>query len=771
MPSIRAVQMQVALRFVPLAQFVYLVSVWLVAWRCRTLPVSNEVFALTGALTLTSLGWRWYTRRLLRQGPQAGGSTASRRWSMLLIAALAGCFAALTAMAFPVAGHDLRFMLGMVSVGSMAGGALMLAVVPSLSMTWLGVFTVGSGVALWRADGALYQLTGLFLLLYALLLVATVHVFAGVFVRLQAARAQVQRERSAVTLLLRDFEAQASDWLWDCDLEGCITRAPERLAHLLGCEVGDLQGRVLPDLLGHDLPPPTDVAAREAARAGAGGLRRALRQSQPFRGIKLPLRTRHGLSWWSLGGTPLFDAEGRHIGWRGVAQDVTVERAQAAALRRHAATDALTGLANRHHFQQRFAEALAQVGAGPASASLMLIDLDNFKAVNDSLGHGIGDLLLREVGQRLSTGLGEGELLARLGGDEFALLVPLQLGVDEAGRRSEALLGVLRQPCTLDGHRIEIRACIGVAAAPRDAADGQGLLRAADDALYAAKRAGRDAARVHDASMALQHASRRALLADLAGAVERQEFRLVYQPLIDPVEGRLHGFEALLRWQHPERGEILPGEFVQLAEESGLIVPLGAWVLDRACRDAMAWPEVAGQQVTIAVNLSAVQLGSRDLLGLTRRALADSGLPPRRLVLEVTESSVLRDVQVSRAALQALRELGVWLALDDFGTGHSSLAYLRQFPLDALKIDRSFMHAAAHDPASAAIVRTILALARTLGLSTVAEGIETPAQLQLAVQLGCDLVQGYHCGKPMDLPTLQAWLADDGAVQRVALAA
>ena len=761
-PSAKAVQMGVALRIVPQAQLTYLMTAWAVAWYCRSLPVADDVFAFTGLLTLTGLIWSWRARWLLGRGPKVYASPASGRLSMLMIGLLACGLSAIQVVAFPVADHGTRFLLGMVVVGSMAAGAFTLAIVPGMSLVWLGVHLLGAVLALWRAGEPAYLPAGLLLVVYSVLLVATVQILANVFSHLQTARLQVLRARSAVTLLLHDFESQASDWLWETDREGRITRVPERLAALLRCDAADLLGRSLVDLLCRDLPLlHADAAAHSDVARGEADLRRVLGASQPFRGIRLPLRTGARLSWWSLSGTPWFDSEDRHVGWRGAAQDITVEREQAAALRLQATSDALTGLANRHQFQQRLAEAMTQVEAGAAEATLMLVDLDNFKAVNDSLGHGVGDLLLKEVAVRLSARLPGDALLARLGGDEFALLVPHQMGIEDARRRAQALLDGLRQPCTLDGNRVEIRASIGVATAPRDASDPQGLLRAADMALYAAKRAGRDTAHVHDAALAQAHAQRRELLADLAGAVERREFRLVYQPQVSPADQQVCGFEALLRWHHPERGVILPSEFVALAEESGLIVPLGAWVLERACQDAAAWPASGarhGAPLTVAVNLSAIQLGSRDLVGLVQQALAASGLPAAQLELEVTESSVLRDVQSSRHTLQALRSLGVRLALDDFGTGQSSLAYLRQFALDALKVDRSFMHAAGHDPVAAEIMRTILRLASALGLRTVAEGIETPAQWTLAQQLGCDLVQGYHCGRPMANSDIVSWL-------------
>jgi predicted signal transduction protein with EAL and GGDEF domain len=359
-------------------------------------------------------------------------------------------------------------------------------------------------------------------------------------------------------------------------------------------------------------------------------------------------------------------------------------------------------------------------------------------------------------------------MLARLGGDEFAVILP---GVDgvigQAGGvtlagRLEGLLAALHLPCEVEGHRIELRGSIGVAAVPQDAQDLPGLMRAADLALHAVKRSGGDGWRLHDAGLAARHVQQRALRADLALALGRDEFQLVYQPQVCLADGRVAAFEALLRWVHPQRGPVAPGDFIELAEHSGLIVPLGAWVLMQACRDAMHWlppPLATASAPVVAVNVSAVQMASRDLLGTVEQALRLSGLPPQRLELEVTESAVLRDLPVVRDNLAGLRCLGVRLALDDFGTGHSSLVHLRGLAPDALKIDQSFVQALPTDPVCVEIVRSLLDLARTLGMVSVAEGVETEAQLDRLMALRCDRVQGHHCGRALPAAAVPDYLA------------
>jgi diguanylate cyclase (GGDEF)-like protein len=598
------------------------------------------------------------------------------------------------------------------------------------------------------------------LLLFVGVVLASVRATAQLFDSLGRARAQIELERGSVGMLLSDFERQASDWMWETDLAGRCTRVPERLARWLGQPGPVLQERPLIDLLQADLAP-ADEALQLQAEAAAQRWRAALRESSAFRGIELPLATPEGLTWWQLGGTPLFDDEGHPSGWRGVAQDVTVQRQQAADLRRHAATDALTGLANRHAFQERL-QALFQ--ASGRSLQLFILDLDEFKVINDTHGHGVGDEVLREVGRRLAAQVAPGEMLARLGGDEFAVIVPGAAdGLDGAclAGRLDGLLAALHHPCDVEGHRIELRGSIGVAAAPQDADDLPGLMRAADLALHAVKRGGGDGWRVHDAGLAARHAQRRALRADLALALGRDEFHLVYQPQVCLGDGRVSAFEALLRWVHPQRGPVAPVDFIDLAEDSGLIVPLGAWVLTQACRDAMNWlppPSAGACAPLVAVNVSAVQMASRDLLDTVEQALRASGLPPQRLELEVTESAVLRELPAVRDNLAGLRSLGVRVALDDFGTGHSSLVHLRGLAPDALKIDQSFIQALPADPVCAEIVRSLLELARTLGMISVAEGVETEAQLERLMALRCDRVQGHYCGRALPAAAVPDYL-------------
>ncbi len=420
--------------------------------------------------------------------------------------------------------------------------------------------------------------------------------------------------------------------------------------------------------------------------------------------------------------------------------------------------DSLTGLLNRDAFLAALRRRIEE-GSGMGSFALLAIDLDRFKMVNDTLGHPVGDELLGGVGRRIRGCVRAGDLAGRLGGDEFAIRLTQEA---EANALAARLVDLLGRPFLLQGHSINSGCSVGIAVYPVDAQDAAGLLRCADLALYQAKAEGRGDQRRFVPALRLRAEARQRLEADLRAAVALGQFRLHYQPHVDIASGRLAGFEALLRWQHPERGLIPPAEFIPLAEEIGQIVPIGEWVLRTACREAASWP---GTEATVAVNVSAAQLARRDLAAQVRAALADSGLAPARLELEVTETALLHDTTTALETCRELRRVGVHISLDDFGTGYSSLTQLRDFPLDRVKIDRSFIQVIETQPASAAIVRAIASLGCALGLRTTAEGIETRTQLETVRDSGCTDGQGFLFGRPVppgDVPALIVAL-DDGS--------
>jgi diguanylate cyclase (GGDEF)-like protein len=425
-------------------------------------------------------------------------------------------------------------------------------------------------------------------------------------------------------------------------------------------------------------------------------------------------------------------------------QEQTAERARAEAMVNHMAHhDALTLLPNRVRFRENLKQELVRVRPEQPIAVLCL-DLDNFKQVNDTLGHPVGDGLLKSVAQRLSACLQASDTVARLGGDEFAIVQAAGAQPVAATMLAQQLIETMAEPFEIEGHSVVIGTSVGIALAPSDGSDPDELLKNADMALYRAKAEGRGTYRFFEAKMDADMQSRRLLEVDLRGALARNEFEVHYQPLVDLQTARLNGFEALLRWRHAERGLVSPAEFIPLAEEIGLIAPIGAWVLKQACTDAVGWPG----ELTVAVNLSPVQFKSKTLALDVVAALGASGLPASRLELEITEAVMLHDTETTLDTLTQLKALGARISMDDFGTGYSSLSYLRKFPFDKIKIDQSFVRDLANRPESLAIVRAVAGLGSTLGIATTAEGVETMDQLRAVRAEGCTQVQGFLLGKP-----------------------
>lgn len=429
-----------------------------------------------------------------------------------------------------------------------------------------------------------------------------------------------------------------------------------------------------------------------------------------------------------------------------------------AALAEHnadmARRDDLTGLANRTAFREQFEARLAAVAANGESLALLWLDLDRFKEVNDTFGHLAGNALLVAVAERLRRTFTDCGTVARLGGDEFAIVCALD-NPEQAVAIGRRLLEVVGEPAQCDGHRLRSSVSVGVAVAPRDGIDADTLLKNADLALYRAKESGRGQMSLYEPAMDEKIERRRQLAAELHGALQRGEFHLVYQPIFDLAGERITSCEALLRWTNRRHGAVSPAEFIPIAEDNGQIVAIGNWVLHQACRTARDWPA----HISVAVNLSPVQLRASNLPAVVISALDSTGLAPQRLHLEVTESVLLEDVDSSLAALKALNRLAVNTTLDDFGTGYSALSYLTRFPFQTLKIDRSFVTDLDHSPASIAIVQTVVDLAAKLGMRTVAEGVETAAQLDQLRRTRCDAVQGYLLARPMPADMVAAMFA------------
>jgi diguanylate cyclase (GGDEF)-like protein/PAS domain S-box-containing protein len=516
------------------------------------------------------------------------------------------------------------------------------------------------------------------------------------------------------------------------DADGRILLFNEQYTRMMGRSDIELEGRLLRDVL-HELKESGrwDGDADELvghliveAREGRSSTNIVVQSGRSIRIVHQPMQ----------GGG----------GWVATFEDITEWQRAQAQITHMARHDALTNLPNRTLFREQLEQAVRLAKRGDKFAVLCL-DLDHFKDINDSLGHPIGDALLMEVGRRLSSCVSEGDTVARLGGDEFVIV---QLcGSDESSPAvslASRIVEAISEPYHIGGHQLVIGVSVGISLAPDDGKNPDELLKKADLALYRAKADGRGTYRFFEAGMDARAQARRLLELDMRAALPRGEFEMHYQPIRDVATDRIVACEALVRWRHPLRGLIPPGNFIPLAEETGLIVQIGEWVLRTGCRDAAAWPDDVG----VAINLSPVQFKNPNLMAHVLDALAQCGLPAHRLELEITESVLLQNSEATLATLHALRGSGVRISLDDFGTGYSSLSYLRSFPFDKIKIDRSFVEDVTSRNDSLAIVRAVTGLGRSLGIATTADGVETPAQLELLRREGCTQAQGYLFSKP-----------------------
>jgi diguanylate cyclase (GGDEF)-like protein len=433
-------------------------------------------------------------------------------------------------------------------------------------------------------------------------------------------------------------------------------------------------------------------------------------------------------------------------GWVSIHQDITAQKRIEAELERLARHDALTGLANRSLFAEKAGAALARMRRHGETFSVLMLDLDRFKTVNDSFGHPVGDALLREIARRLLNTAREVDCVARFGGDEFAVLqAPCKDQKAGVVALSDRILVAVTEPYGVNGRKLILETSIGIALAPQDGDDVDALVKHADLALYRAKTEGRNRYCFFTAAMEAEARNRRELEDDMRKALSRHEFELHYQTIVNLESRQCCGAEALVRWRHPERGVVVPDQFIPIAEDSGLIVPLGEWILRQACAEAGKWPS----RFKVAVNLSPAQFKHGDLLSVLKSALNDTGLPPERLELEITETVLLQNNEENLAILREIKNLGVAIVLDDFGTGYSSMTYLQIFPFDRIKIDRTFIQNIMHHAADAAIVCAVAGLGRNLGIATVAEGVETEEQLIAVRAAGCQLAQGYLFSRPV----------------------
>ncbi len=446
---------------------------------------------------------------------------------------------------------------------------------------------------------------------------------------------------------------------------------------------------------------------------------------------------------------PIHDRRGQVTGAVMVFHDVSVARAMILKMSYLAQHDSLTDLPNRMLLNDRLTEAIALSSRHERKLAVLFLDLDRFKHINDSLGHIVGDRLLQSVGRRLFTCVRSSDTVSRQGGDEFVVLLWEVKHAPDAAVAAEKILQALREPHLIDQHELHITGSIGIVTYPDDGTDAETLMKKADFAMYHAKETGRDSYQFFKSEMNVQAIERQSLEGSLRHAIERQELLLYYQPKINLATGGMTGVEALIRWHHPQRGLVPPGQFIAIAEECGLIVPIGRWVLSEACRQARAWQAAGLPPMCVAINISSVELRAPGFALGVRAILRETGLEPRYLELELTETFLMQDSRSTAEVLKELKEIGVLLALDDFGTGYSSLSYLKRFPIDAVKIDQSFVRDLTTDPDDAGIVTAVIAMGRSLHMRVVAEGVETREQLAILQEHGCPQGQGYYFSRPV----------------------
>jgi len=570
---------------------------------------------------------------------------------------------------------------------------------------------------------------------------------ARTYLASRVAEAGMLEKSEVVSLLLREFEEGEADWLWQVDTSRRVRSVSPRFAFALGLDPEDIESKPIIQLIAGD--------AWESGQfpSSLHDLAERLKRRESFSNLLVRVTIKGRQRWWELSGTPKLDENGVFEGFRGVGSDVTEQRESADKIAQLARYDTLTGLPNRLMLTEAMADAMRYAEQWRTRCAFLMIDLDRFKAVNDTLGHIVGDQLLARVSARLKELVTENELCGRLGGDEFAIVIRDASDMGRVEKVAAAVIDRLSQPYEVDHHTLYVGASVGSAVGPRDGSTVETLMRNADLALYRSKDAGGGKHFTYEPALHAHAEERRRLEFSLRRALERNEMLLHYQPVVDADSESVVSFEALLRWQSAEHGFVSPAKFIPLAEDTRLIVPIGEWVLREACREAVSWPS----HIKVAVNVSGEQLLDPQFASTVVSALAVTGLPASRLEIEVTESIFLRDASAARGTLEQIMGLGCSIALDDFGTGYSSLGYLRKLRFSTIKVDRSFVQGAAQgNRESLAIIRAVVAMAESLGVTTTAEGVETESELDVVKNLGCNKIQGFYYGRPM--PSAEARL-------------
>ncbi len=676
------------------------------------------------------------------------GASAMLRHLAILVGLLGAGWASLSTIVTLSASHTGRELLFGIDIGVVSSSVMMMPRRVALACWLPGM--IGGTIAAWQLDSAFAPLTVLAFVSYGAL-IASAMLFANRTVASRTvSRLRVEEQGEVIGLLLREFEENASDWLWETDRLLRLTHVSPRLAKVTGKPRETLLGLSLRTLI-------FSLASNSRADDGTQAIIRSLDARAPIYNGELTVRVGGQERHWNMVCEPVIDAGGVFQGYRGLGSDITgAKRSQReiAFLARH---DVLTGLPNRRLLGELLHAACQAWADRPFT--LLCVDLDRFKDINDRFGHPGGDALLVVVAQRLRDSVRQQDVVARLGGDEFAVIL-------HTGDRREAdavirrILDAVALPLHVQGSRVEIAASIGAAQADHGACTATILMHAADLALFSAKNAGRATARFFTREMEDERADRQAIEADLRHAIDAGELFVEYQPIVSLPGGELRGAEALLRWAHPTRGRLAPDRFIGVAEQTGIIVELGAWVMRTATEQASHW----ARPLRIAVNVSAVQLRDRNLAAVVNDALTASGLPSERLEVEITETALFSAAPGVEDALRGFRERGIRIALDDFGLGYSSLSHVCSFPLSKIKIAQDFVADIENRADKQAVVRAIAEIGMRLGITTTAEGVETWSQLAMLREFGCTEAQGYLLGRPMSGDAFRRMVMEDGIV-------
>ena len=628
-----------------------------------------------------------------------------------------------------------QMVMGIVLAGMMFGGTFLLSRLPGAALSFMIPIGMGLALSMLLQSGAAYQLIAVLSMVYLGVLIFAVRWSHLQFVEQHLSEAAVQEQTQLIGLLLRDFEESTSDWLWQTNTDGLLEDIP-----LVFDTNSDSAGFM-----------KTGALLTSLFEAGEGRkiLEAALRRHQGFRDLVLKVQDEAGEECWvSLTGKPIFEGH-EFRGFRGVAADITQSKQIEDRMAHMAHYDSLTGLPNRVTMQEHLEKVMRKPQSPNTVRALLWLDLDNFKWVNDTLGHPAGDELLRQVTSRLNSMAEKTDMVARLGGDEFALIVERP-----AGGALESFFGrlteVMRKPYNIWGSTAHCSASFGVRVFDTFTTDPREVLKHADLALYDAKRTGKAQWCMFTAQLEASAKARVQIEAELERAIDHDELRVFFQPLVDARSHKIVGVESLLRWQHPVRGLVFPDEFIELAEDNGLITRMGEWVIRAALAEAARLPD----HVKVAVNISPLQIHSATLVATIVNALAANNIAPNRLELEITESVLMTDTEFTLKRLHQIKNLGVQISLDDFGTGYSSLSYLRSFPFDKIKIDQSFVKDIESRPDSRAIAMATLTLAKSLGMRCTAEGVETLYQADFLRDHGCDELQGFFISRAQPLDNL-----------------